>query len=182
MLKSEPSLNVREIKLKDIDLIADYWLKSDPDFMVSLGVDLNKLPKREDFIEALTQQINSPIESKKAYALIWEIDGKAVGHSNVNPLEFGKQATMHLHLWQSENRKQGLGTELVKMSLPFYFRNLKIQKLISEPYALNLAPNRTFEKIGFTLTDTYKTIPGTSNFEQEVNRWEISKDQFEKIS
>jgi len=38
---------VREIALRDIDLIADYWLKSDPDFTVGMGVDLNKLPTRK---------------------------------------------------------------------------------------------------------------------------------------
>ena len=174
------NIKVREIELEDVDLIADYWLKSKPDFLVKMGVDLNKLPTRKGLSHMLTKQINTPITDKKSFALIWELDGKQIGHSNVNGIEYGKQATMHLHLWKSDNRKKGIGTELVKKSLPFYFEKLEIKKLICEPYALNSAPNKTLEKIGFEFVKKYKTIPGSLNFEQEVNRWELTKEKYEK--
>lgn len=171
-------ITVREIQSKDIDLIADYWLNSDPDFLVSLGVDLDKRPAREDLQKMLSNQINTDIRQKQSYALIWELDGKPIGHSNVNGIDFGVEATMHLHLWQSENRRKGLGTKLVKKSLPFYFKNLQLQRLICEPYALNPAPNKTLEKVGFTFVKRYTTIPGSLNFEQEVCRWEMSRIDF----
>lgn len=175
------NIKVREIALKDIDLIADYWLRSDGDFLIGMGVDLKKLPARADLINMLTSQLNNPIAEKKSYALIWELDGKQIGHSNVNNIEFGEQATMHLHLWRSNNRKKGLGTALVKKSLPFYFEHLKIKKLICEPYAFNPAPNKTLEKVGFEFVKKHETIPGTLNFKQEVNRWELTIKQFEKL-
>lgn len=174
-------IRVREIQLKDIDLIADYWLKSDSSFLVQMGVDLNKLPTRNGLREMLTKQINQSFTNKKSYALIWELNGKPIGHSNVNGIEYGKEATMHLHLWRSTNRKKGIGTELVKKSLSFYFENLKIEKLICEPSALNLAPNKTLKKIGFKFVMKHTTIPGPLNFEQEVNRWELTKENYEKI-
>ncbi len=173
-------INVREIQLKDIDLIGDYWLKSDSAFLVQMGVDLNKLPTRNELGEMLTEQINNSITDKKSYALIWELNGKQIGHSNVNRIEYGKEATMHLHLWKSINRKKGIGIELVKKSIPFYFEKLKIKKLICEPYALNPAANRTLEKIGFEFIKKYITIPGSLNFVQEVNRWELTKENYEK--
>lgn len=175
------NIKVREIELKDIDLIADYWLKSDSDFLVSMGVDLNNLPTRSDLNKMLTDQINTSITGKKSFALIWELDEKQIGHSNVNGIEYGKQATMHLHLWKSDNRKKGIGTELVKKSLPFYFERLEIKKLICEPYTLNPAPNKTLEKVGFEFVKKYKTIPGPLNFEQEVNRWELTKEKYKKL-
>ena len=173
-------IKVREIELKDIDLIADYWIESESDFLINIGVDLNKLPTRAGLRKMLTEQINSSITNKKSYALIWTLDGKQIGHSNINGIEYGKQATMHLHLWKSNNRKKGIGTELVRKSLPFYFENLKIEKLICEPYALNPAPNKTLEKVGFEFVKKYKTIPGSLNYEQEVNRWELTKENYEK--
>jgi RimJ/RimL family protein N-acetyltransferase len=88
---------------------------------------------------------------------------------------------MHLHLWKSKNRKKGIGTELVRKSIPFYFENFKIEKLICEPYALNPAPNKTLEKIGFEFIKKYRTIPGSLNFEQDVNRWELTKEKFESL-
>lgn len=180
-MTKENSITVREIELKDIDLILDYWLKSDLDFLVSLGVDLSKLPTRIGLSEMLRKQVNAALADKQSYALIWELDGKPIGHSNINGITYGKEATMHLHLWQSTNRRKGIGTELVLKSLPFYFGKLKLQKLISEPYALNPAPNKTLKKIGFEWVKAYTTVPGSINFEQEVNRWELSKDAFEKI-
>jgi len=170
--------SVREITFEDFDLIADYWLKSDPDFLISMGVDLAKVPSREALINMLTEQLNLPLEQKQSYALIWEIDGKPSGHSNINGIEFGKHAMMHLHLWNSTNRKKGLGVELVKKSLPFYFDNLKLKILYSEPYALNPAPNRTLEKIGFDFEKRYTRIPGSLNFVQEVNRWNLTREKY----
>jgi len=169
------ALNVRVIEDRDISKIADYWLLSDPEFMVSMGVDLDKLPSREGLSNMLRQQIETPIEEKMAYALIWELNGKAIGHSNVNGIEFGKQATMHLHLWNSNERRKGMGTELLKKSLPFYFNDLKLKTLWCEPYALNPAPNKTLEKVGFTFIKRYTTVPGSLNFEQEVNQWRMDK-------
>lgn len=175
-------LLVREAQIGDIDLIADYWLKSDPDFMIQMGVDLDKLPSREEFTEMLTQQIGKPLTEKKAYALIWEMNGKPIGHSNVNGIEFGQEATMHLHIWQSPHRQKGNGTRLLRKSLPFYFDNLALETLICEPYALNPGPNKTLENIGFEWIKRYTTIPGSINFEQEVNRWELTKAAYLNLS
>lgn len=177
-MSKNTNISVRELSTNDIDLIADYWLNSDPDFMVGMGVDLAKLPSREGLNNMLQEQLNLPMDQKQAYALIWEIDGKPVGHSNVNGIEYGKQATMHLHLWNSTNRKKGLGSELLKKSLPFYFDNLKLEVLYCEPYALNPAPNKILEKIGFEFEKRYTTIPGSLNFEQEVNRWKLTREKY----
>lgn len=175
-------LNVRELEVKDIALIIDYWLTSAPGFLEGMGVDLSKVPSRESLNLMLTGQLALPIQKRASYALIWECDGVAVGHSNVNTISYGQQANMHLHLWTKPNRKRGMGTQLVKKTLPFYFNNLKLQQLICEPYALNAAPNKTLKKIGFTYEKTYRTIPGSLNFEQEVCRWVLSRDAFNTIS
>lgn len=179
-VKKRMHLNVREIGLKDVDLIANYWLDSDASYMESLGVDLRKLPKRAAFKAMLKNQINCPNDEKRSYALIWELDGKQIGHSNVNPLIFGKEAFLHLHIWNSENRKKGIGSKLLKKSLPFYFENLELDCLYSEPYSQNKAPNKTLEKLGFKFIKKYLTTPGSLNFEQEVNQWKLSKTAYQK--
>ncbi|WP_299883481.1 GNAT family protein [uncultured Lacinutrix sp.] len=175
------NLNVREIQEKDIDLLADYWLKSSDDFLIGMGVDLSKLPKREDLINMFSSQIKTNIKDKKSYALIWELDSIQIGHSNVNNIIYGKEANMHLHLWKTNTRQKGIGTELVKKSLPFYFDKLEIEKLICQPYALNPAPNKTLKKLGFKFIKKYRTIPGSLNFEQDVNRWELTKENYKTL-
>ncbi|MGV6860672.1 MAG: GNAT family N-acetyltransferase [Putridiphycobacter sp.] len=172
----ENILEVREIDVEDIHLICDYWLNSDPEYLVGMGVDLNKLPSRVDLEKILSTQINTPLRLKKSYALIWLMDGHPIGHCNVNNIQFGKEATMHLHLWKSNHRNKGIGTRLLKLSIPLFFEKLNLIKLICEPYAINKAPNQTLKKIGFTLVKSYLTTPGSLNFEQEVNRWELTVD------
>jgi RimJ/RimL family protein N-acetyltransferase len=175
------SLNVREIEIKDIEPLLNYWFNLTPKQLIDMGADINKLPSKKEFLKMLTEQINAPIEKKQSYAVIWELYGKQIGHTNVNQLKFGESGTMHLHLWQSENRKKGIGTTLIKKSLPFYFKNLKLKTLFCEPYALNPAPNKTLEKIGFRFEKKYTTIPGSLNFEQEVNRWTLTKENYLKL-
>lgn len=175
------SLNVREIETKDILLIADYWLNADADFLIGMGVDLKKVPSRDSLIKMLSKQVNNQLEKKMSYALIWEFNNQQIGHTNINNIVFGDHATMHLHLWNNANRQKGIGTKLVKKSLPFYFENFQLKTLFCEPYALNPAPNKTLRKVGFEFDKKYTTIPGSLNFEQEVNRWKLSKLKYKKL-
>ena len=180
-MEDKYDLKVRELTENDIVLIADYWLNSDQDFLLSMGVDLNKLPSRDGLTEMLTTQIRLPYAEKSSLAFIAEIDGEPLGHCNVNEITFGKEAKMHLHLWNINLRKKGLGTEMVLQSLPVFFNKLKLKTIWCEPYAENQAPNRTLKKIGFEFVKKYLTIPGSLNFEQEVNRYKLTKEKFEAL-
>jgi RimJ/RimL family protein N-acetyltransferase len=179
---SNPVLSVREMQPTDIELIIQYWLSADKNFLEGMGADIKKIPAREEWIKMLTQQYQQSYNQKQSYCLIWLHDGLAVGHSNVNKIVFGKEAYMHLHLWKTSVRQKGMGAHLVKMGLPYFFNNLQLQKLYCEPYALNTAPNKTLQKVGFTFLEKYTTTPGWLNFEQEVNLWVLTKEDFLSIT
>jgi RimJ/RimL family protein N-acetyltransferase len=174
-------LSVREIKQSDIDLIIQYWLEADPAFLQGMGVDLSKMPVREQWVTSLTEQLSQSYKEKQSYCIIWLADDKPVGHSNVNKIVFGQEAYMHLHLWKPDIRHKGMGTALVKMTLHYFFKNLQLKRLYCEPYALNPSPNKTLKKAGFTWIKEYQTIPGWLNFEQVVNLWEITYDNYTTI-
>ena len=89
---------------------------------------------------------------------------------------------MHLHLWESNRRQKGLGLQFLKQTIPYYFENFDLEKLICEPRAENIAPNKTLRKSGFELVRTYETTPGWINFHQTVNRYEFKKEQWSKTS
>lgn len=180
-MKNNKSLSVREMQYGDIELIANYWQEAEPKFLVSLGVDLDRRVTREGLHRVLTEQMNIPLHEKMSYTLIWELDGKQVGHSNINKIEFGKKAFIHFHLWQFENRQKGLGTEFVIKSLPYFFNNFNLKQLFCDPYAPNSAPNKTLEKIGFKFERQYTTIPGAQNFKQKVKLWKLTKNQYKKL-
>ena len=84
---------------------------------------------------------------------------------------------MHLHLWNNDKRKSGLGLDFLRLTISYYFRNFGLEKLICEPYSKNIAPNRVLRKLGFEFVRTYDTKPGWINFYQTVNRYELKKEQ-----
>ncbi|MCB0703745.1 MAG: GNAT family N-acetyltransferase [Saprospiraceae bacterium] len=175
-------LSIREIQESDIPLLADYWFHSSDQHLIGMGVDLAKMPGRQDFESMLRDQLQKPVESKETYCVIWLLDGQPIGHNNVNNITFGKQANMHLHVWHPANRQSGLGHQFLCQSIPYFFKTLKLEKLYCEPYAHNPAPNNTLRKLGFEFVKTYRTIPGSINFEQEVNQWLLRADQLNQLA
>ncbi|HEX6847499.1 MAG TPA: GNAT family protein [Chitinophagaceae bacterium] len=175
------SLSVREIQHSDIQPLSDYWFNATPDYLVAMGVGLSKMPTREQWKDMLQEQLSQSYEEKKSYCIIWLLNNEPVGHSNVNRIIFGEEAYMHLHIWEAANRTKGLGLEFVKMSLPFFFQNMKLKKICCEPYALNPAPNKTMEKLGFEFIKEYITVPGFINFEQPVKHWELTYEKFRHL-
>lgn len=171
-------LSVREIQQSDIDLLCNYWFNSSAEYLAGMGADIKKLPSRQAFTLMLNEQLSAPIEQKKSYCIIWLNEGKAIGHSNTNPTRYSDEATMHLHLWDSDTRKKGMGAQLLEMTIKLFFENLKLKKLCCEPYALNPAPNKTLEKVGFSFVKEYITVPGSINFEQPVKRWEMTREAY----
>jgi len=178
---SDATLAVREMHEGDIDAVVSYWTDSAPDYLVSLGVDLDKLPPRDDLRRMLAGQLAKPYREKRAYALIWLIDGTPAGHSNLNPVAFGDEASMHLHLWRSGSRFRGCGVPLVRLSLPYYFDRFRLRRLVCEPYALNGPPHRVLEKAGFTFEREYTTVPGSINFRQPVRRWIMTRERYDGL-
>ena len=175
------NLSVRELQASDIDLIAQYWIDADSSFLRSIGVELSKLPSKEVFSQNLLTQLSEPLEKKKSYCVIWSLDGTPIGHCNTNPTVFGEYAYMHLHIWNIDSRKKGMGEKLLQLTLPYFFDTLKLKTVYSEPYALNAAPNKTFKKVGFEYLRQYITTPGALNFQQPVKRWQLTLEQYNRL-
>src|SRR5829696_2725589 len=104
-------LSVREIEIRDIPSFIKYWFTADGDYLYNMGIDVSKMPALDKLSAALLEQLNTPIEKKTSYCIIWENNGEPIGHSNVNPITYGGEAKMHLHIWPAEERKKGMGAE-----------------------------------------------------------------------
>jgi len=172
------NLTVREMKKYEIDFMVDYFMHAAPEFLKGMGAIKSRLPKRKDWVKKLHLEHEKSYKLKEIYYVIWLINNEPQGHSNINNIVFGESATMHIHLWENHHRKSGLGFDLLHHTMPFYFNNFKLKKLISEPYSENIAPNRLLKKVGFEFIKAYETIPGLMNFNQVVNRYEMTKEQY----
>lgn len=172
------SISVKPAEPHHYKYIVDYFTTAEIPFLAGMGVDPKKLPTRDAWLTTLHANHSLPIDERSIFYVIWHIDGNAIGHSNINKIVFGDEAYMHLHMWTAETRNRGIGFELVKQSIPYYFREFKLKNLYCEPYALNPAPNKTLEKSGFDLVKEYETIPGAISFMQPVKKWWLSFEKF----
>lgn len=168
-------ISIREMKMHDIELVVDYFINADADYLRGMGADKDKLPGKTVWIENLKNELEKPISNKEYYYLIWLLDDLPIGHSNINKIVYGKFANMHLHMWTSHIRGKGLGLRFVELSIPYYFKKFKLEKLICEPYTENIGPNKLLKKAGFSFIKEYDTMPGIINFYQSVNRYELKR-------
>jgi RimJ/RimL family protein N-acetyltransferase len=174
-------LSIREAENSDISHIADYWINSSSEHLTSMGVEISKLPSREDFTTMLSHQLSLPIRNRNSYCLIWEVNSVAIGHSNTNPTRYGEEAYFHTHIWSAGSRKSGYGSSLLKMSIERFFSELNLKKLVGEPFANNPAPNGLLKKLGFNFIKKYRSTPGSLSSEQLVNRWEMDSHTFIRL-
>ena len=167
------------MQVDDIKFIVDYFIYAKPDFLSGMGVDVSKLPARDEWITILRKELRVEDRKKMFYYIVWEMDDEPIGHSNINKITFDQEAYIHLHMWKEKKRQKGIGLQFVKMTLPYYFSKFRLKNLFCEPYTLNPAPNKTLIKAGFEFIEEYETIPGWINFHQKVNRYVMTKERFE---
>ncbi len=162
---------------EEYELMVDYFYKADDAFLRGMGVDRLKLPQRDEWLDALLIDHEKPDRERDRFYLVWIFRGRRVGHSSINKIVPDAEAFIHLHLWNSQLRRAGLGTEFVRRSANFYFERFNLKKLVCEPWAENAAPNRLLEKLGFTFVRRYRTTPGVIAYDQDVNRYELRRSK-----
>jgi RimJ/RimL family protein N-acetyltransferase len=166
------SLEVRPFAGRpEYEQMVDYFLDADDEFLRGMGVARSRLPLREDWISSALSDHDRPNREKERAYLAWILGGVAVGHSSINKIQVGEEAFIHLHLWSTAHRRAGLGTEFFQLSVGQFTRDFSLKRLYCEPYAENPGPNRVLLKSEFCFLKRYRTVPGTMNFEQDVNQY-----------
>ena len=172
---------IKELDHSNLEYILDYWTLSSDEHLIAMGVDLNKVPSRRSLFEMIGSQIGLSDADKRSLAFVAYLNDEPIGHCNVNEIDPGVEAHMHLHIWNETNRKKGLGAQMVKRSIPLFFERLDLQRLWCEPYAKNEAPNKALIALGFKYVRTHITIPGSINFEQEVHTYVFEKIDLSRL-
>jgi RimJ/RimL family protein N-acetyltransferase len=167
--------SIREMKSEEITSVVDYFLNADTEYSIAMGVDKSKLPDRSEWIDSLQHQI----EAGERFYVTWLVDNEPIGHSNLADIVFGDSASMHLHIWNVRHRRSEHGLALLRQTLPLYFRRFELRKLICEPCALNPAPGKALDEVGFQFVKRYDAVPGPICFYQPVNRYELARSVVE---
>lgn len=174
------SLEVRPFEsAAEYERMIDYFLDAGEETLRAMGVDPARLPGRDEWLATVLADHEAPDYEKERLYLGWWVDGELVGHSSLSHIEPGEQAHVHLHLWRPGTRRRGLGTELVARSVDAAFERFRLRRVLCEPAAHNPAPQRTVRRLGFRHLETYRTRPTTHAFEQEVSRYEITREEWD---
>jgi RimJ/RimL family protein N-acetyltransferase len=159
----------------EFEFVIEYFFRATPEFLETLGVDPTRLPTPDSWRERFRREQAKPTEQRTWLVVTWLKDSRPLGFSTSDKITYGEQANMHLHVVDPERRNQGYGAECVRRSADIYFERLKLKRLFCEPYAFNVAPNRTLQRAGFKYVKTYMTVPGPLNFRQAVTRWVMER-------
>ena len=168
-------LNVREMKFEEVGMIINYFHQATPEYLEMLGVDPNRLPLPEKWLEFYRHEYSKPTEKRSTFLVIWKLDDTPIGFSTADKIVYGAEAYMHLHILDAKQRNAGSGTACVKETSRIYFDIFKLERLFCEPNAFNVAPNRTLQSAGFKYIKTYQTVPGPLNYHQAVTRWMLER-------
>ena len=175
------NLKVRPMTKEEIPLMLDYFFNASEAYLRKMGVEPSKLPGRSDWQQTILADFEKPDPERVFFYVAWLEDGKLIGHTNINKIRYGKDAFMHLHVWPEKSRRKGLGTQLVRMSLPLFFKQFKLKKLFCEPNAFNEPPNGTLKKVGFEFLGSEEKVPGYINFHQRANTYVIRWQEVKKF-
>ena len=115
----------------DYERVVDYFVDADEAFLTGMGVDPNKLPDREAWLNRLLPDLTRPDSQKQTFYVGWDYEGTRIGHCNMNPLSYGDQAFVHLHLWDRTARRAGFGTE-------FFTNNIVMKRYACSVCTVNL--------------------------------------------
>jgi RimJ/RimL family protein N-acetyltransferase len=165
---------IRPLKLNEHWSVIEYFHNASDLLLETMGVDRNKFISKEEWFKNMEEEFTKELSQKQRFYIGWEYNGELIGHSSISNIKFGDYANIHLHIWQQGYREKGLGIWFFKQSINYFFKEFELSKLICEPYAENPAPNRVLKKLGLVPVKKYLTTPGLINFEQFVNRYEIT--------
>lgn len=149
--------------------MTDYFISAEDTFLRGMGVDRTRIPAKDKWLREVLADHKAADEKKDRFYLAWLYNGEQIGHSSINKIRIGVEAYFHLHMWRADLRRTGLGIELCKRSVQFYFKRFRLRRLFCEPFANNPAPNKVLPKLGFKFVKRYWTVPGQICPEQEVN-------------
>ena len=167
-------INVAEMRPEEVILMVNYFTQSDEAYLAGMGAAKHLMPDPQEWNQRVINEINKPDEEKGLFYVVWSVDGQKIGHSNINHIQYGEVANMHLHMWLPQIRRQGHGDVLIKKSIQIYQERFKLKRLLCEPFAGNPAPIKTLERNGFKFVERYETIPSTICEKQEVVRYELT--------
>lgn len=139
-------VSVRDLSEEDVPYLTQYWFRSPPGYLESIGVDPKKLPSQETFESGLREKLQGP--SSRLNALIILFDGRPVGFHTINPLIEGDHGIFHAHIWDKEVRRKGVASVSYPKACQTFFKRFDLKRILFKTPAQNIGAIRVKERLG----------------------------------
>lgn len=145
---------LRDLVESDIPLVLDYWFRSPPGYVESMGADPRKLPSESEWGRSLLERCrhNLSLPESKATVLVITHDGAPIGMHTLFPVTEGDSAIFHAHVWRPEFRGRGLGMITYPQACEIFMRRFDLKKLLFKTPLQNPGAIRVKEKLGIRST------------------------------
>jgi len=144
------SVSVRDLSEADVPPVLDYWFRSPPGFIESLGADPTKLPSEAEFGDSLRRRIRAaedPARSRLTSLAILH-DGRFVGFHNLNPLVEGDFGVFHAHIARPELRRRGVAERSYPLACRIFLQRFDLKRILFKTPVQNVGAIRVKEKLG----------------------------------
>ncbi len=147
---SSSVIDVRDLEIGDLPHILNYWFRSPPGFVESIGVDLAKLPTEAEMKEHLTKRLeyNSKLDKSNLNALVILHNKEPIGFHTLVPVTAGESGVFHAHIWRSDMRKKGIGYSSYPKACTLFMERFNLQKILFKTPEQNIGAIKVKEKLG----------------------------------
>ena len=131
----------------------DYWFRSPPGFIYSLGVDPQKMPTESELTNTLKKKFleNQDLKVSKLNALAICYQDRAIGVHTLNPLIEGDYGIFHAHIWPPEMRRRGIGMISYPLACNIFIGRFNLKRILFKTPVQNTGSIRVKEKLGIRL-------------------------------
>ena len=87
---------------------------------------------------------------------------------------------MHFHIFKQEKRQKGAGKIIYTMALKHFFSFEGVEKIMMQPMADNIPPNKLLQSLGIEVEKQYMQETSKISLGGLVNKYVITREDFLK--
>ncbi len=175
----DAKITIRDFTEADIIAQDKYLGQASDEYLINMGVEPSAV-RNMSSSSRVHPLLATPVKDRQIHIFSVDVDDRLVGISVLKKIQFGESAEVHVHIFNLENRHQGYATQIFWKMLKKMFVTFDFKILICEPCVSNLAPNAFLQKMGLKIISKVITPAGGILREHEANRYEITKEFYEK--
>ena len=147
MKVSKNDISLSELKREEVPVFAAYLAQLGDDPTIGPIIDKTKIPSEEQLIEKLSMSL--PLNKVDSETLIIHLNGQAIGHHSINPLQYGDCGVFHAHIWQKEHRRLGICSWTYPMAGIYFIEKFHLKRIVYNTPRTNEKAVKLKEKIGY---------------------------------